>query len=145
MRFLPLLPALALGLLAPAALGQAADPGGAQLSVEITDIEKPQGELMIALFDEAGYASDKAVAATQVAASGETATATFRGLAPGRYGIKLFHDVNGNGKMDTNPFGMPTEPFAFSNNAPARFGPASWADAAFEVGATGATQTIKLN
>lgn len=56
----------------------------------------------------------------------------------------MFHDIDGDGKMGMNPFGMPIEPFAFSNNAPAQFGPAKWDAAKFEVSATGATQTIKL-
>ena len=76
--------------------------------------------------------------------SGETAS-HFKDLAPGRYAIKAFHDVNGDGKMATNPFGMPTEPFAFSNNAHGNMGPAKWADAAFEVKAGANTQTIDID
>ena len=64
-------------------------------------------------------------------------------LPAGIYGMKAVHDVNGNGKMDTNPFGMPTEPFAFSNNAVGNMGPAKWDRARFEV--SGATaQTIRI-
>ncbi|MNR30585.1 hypothetical protein D3C85_1480510 [compost metagenome] len=64
-------------------------------------------------------------------------------LPAGAYGMKAFHDVNGNGKMDTNPFGMPSEPFAFSNNAVGNMGPAKWDRARFEV--SGATaQTIRI-
>jgi uncharacterized protein (DUF2141 family) len=40
---------------------------------------------------------------------------------------------------------MPTEPFAFSNNAKGRFGPAKWDDARFEVTEDGAVQIITLN
>ena len=46
--------------------------------------------------------------------------------------------------MGANPFGMPIEPFAFSNNAPAQFGPAKWDAAKFDVAAPAATQTISL-
>jgi uncharacterized protein (DUF2141 family) len=34
----------------------------------------------------------------------------------GEYAIALYQDQNGNGKLDTNLFGLPTEPYAFSNN-----------------------------
>jgi uncharacterized protein (DUF2141 family) len=34
----------------------------------------------------------------------------------GEYAIALFQDLNGNQKLDTNLFGKPTEPYAFSNN-----------------------------
>ncbi len=51
--------------------------------------------------------------------------------------------MNGDGEMNTNPFGMPTEPFGFSNNAVGNMGPASWARAHFAV--SGETrQTITL-
>ncbi|WP_371514874.1 DUF2141 domain-containing protein [Brevundimonas denitrificans] len=57
--------------------------------------------------------------------------------------MRAFHDVNGDGEMNTNPFGMPTEPFGFSNNAVGNMGPASWARAHFAV--SGETrQTITL-
>lgn len=132
---------LAAALLFPGAA--AADPAKAQLTLTVTGIKDHKGALMIAVYDQAGYDGDKQVAAGMVPVVADTATTTFD-LPAGEYGIKLFHDVDGDGKMGTNPFGMPIEPFAFSNNAPAQFGPAKWDAARFEVSASGATQTIKL-
>ena len=63
----------------------------------------------------------------------------------GEYAVKLYHDVNGDGEMNTNPFGMPVEPFAFSNDAKGRFGPAKWDAAKFTVGADAVTHTITMN
>jgi uncharacterized protein (DUF2141 family) len=121
----------------------AADPAKAQLTLTVTNIKDHQGALMIAVFDQAGYDADKNVANSMVPVVGDSATATFE-IPAGAYGIKLFHDVNGNGKMDTNAFGMPLEPFAFSNNAPAQFGPASWEGARFEVAAPSTAHSVKL-
>ena len=121
----------------------AADQAKAKLTLTITNIQAHKGTLMIAVFDEAGYDADKQVAASMVPVSADAATTTFD-LPAGQYGIKLFHDVDGDGKMGTNPFGMPIEPFAFSNSAPAQFGPAKWDAAKFDVPAAGATQTVKL-
>ena len=67
------------------------------------------------------------------------------GLAPGRYAIKAFHDVDGDGRMGTNPFGMPTEPYAASNNARGNMGPPAWSDAAFEVPAGETAQSITID
>ena len=76
------------------------------------------------------------------AASG-AATAVFRDLPPGEYGVKAFHDIDGDGEMNVNPFGIPVEPYAFSNNAVGNMGPARWEQARFAV--TGETaQTIQL-
>jgi uncharacterized protein (DUF2141 family) len=44
------------------------------------------------------------------------------------------HDANDNGKLDRNFMGIPSEGYGFSNNA-GEFGPASFADAAFDVAA----------
>ena len=35
-------------------------------------------------------------------------------LAYGSYAVALFHDINGNGELDRNVIGIPSEPFAFS-------------------------------
>jgi uncharacterized protein (DUF2141 family) len=136
------LPALALG--ATLVLPQPAVAEGAQLTVTVTGIKEVKGALMIGVYSEAGYDKDVQVAGSAVPVSGAAATTSFD-LPPGRYAIKMFHDVDGDGKMGANPFGMPIEPFAFSNNAPAKFGPATWADAAFDVGAPATSHAIKLN
>lgn len=129
--------ALSLSLLAPVAL---AGP----LTVKLENVQKQTGEIRLGVFDAAGYANGKAVTGADVTVDGASLSVTLEGLAPGEYGIKLYHDVNGDGEMNTNPFGMPTEPFAFSNNAKGRFGPARWEDARFEVTEDGAVQIIAL-
>lgn len=35
-------------------------------------------------------------------------------LPPGRYAMRAFVDLNGNGELDVGAFGKPKEPFAFS-------------------------------
>lgn len=139
---LGLVPAIVLGMALLLPQPAAADPA-AKLTLTVTGIKDVKGALMVAVYDQSGYATDKEVAAAAVPVTGATASTTFD-LPPGRYGVKLFHDVDGDGKMSTNPFGMPLEPFAFSNNAPAQFGPATWDAAAFDI--TGAVaHSVKLN
>ena len=102
------------------------------------------GAAMVALFDsEESYGSGQAVRGVAVDVSAGQTEATFRGLPAGDYAMRAFHDVNGDGEMNTNPFGMPTEPYAFSNNARGNMGPASWERARFAAsGAT--TQSITI-
>ena len=85
------------------------------------------GAVMVSLFDsEAAYVGGAPVRQARVdVASGER-TAVFADLKVGIYAVKAFHDVNGDGRMTTNPFGRPIEPFAFSNNARGNMGPAAW-------------------
>jgi uncharacterized protein (DUF2141 family) len=63
----------------------------------------------------------------------------------GEYAIKLFHDENGNGKMDRNMIGIPSEDYAFSNNAAGNFGPADYEDAKFLFNEFGQSQKIIIN
>ena len=104
------------------------------------------GTVMVALFDSAAAydgASGRPVAATAVPASGRAVVATFENLTAGDYAVKAYHDVNGDGEMNTNPFGMPIEPYAFSNNAVGNMGPARWDRAHFAVSGE-TTQTISI-
>lgn len=148
--FKGLLPAVSMALAALSATqtAHAADDAaasGATLTVVFDGLETREGRVMVALFNSAAdYAASKTVQATMTPVGEGEVKAVFKGLAPGRYAIKAFHDLNGNGKLDTNPFGIPLEPFAFSNNAQGRMGPAAWSDAAFDVTTAAIVQTIHL-
>lgn len=49
----------------------------------------------------------------------------------GEYAIAIYQDLNGNGKLDTNIFGAPTEPYGFSNNVRPKFSAPSFDDCSF--------------
>ena len=120
----------------------AAHAGGATLTVAFDGLQ-PRGAVLAALYSSADdYAANKNARFARVAADGAQATLTFTDLPEGEYAIKMFHDLNNDGQMNANPFGMPTEPFAFSNNAVGNMGPAKWDDAHFTVTAPVTTQNI---
>ncbi len=102
-----------------------------------------QGFLMIALHDETGW-SGAPLARLRVPVSGTSMTVSLPAPAPGRYGIRMYHDVDGDGRMATNFVGFPTEPFGFSNDAKIFLGPPEFASVAFEVGPEGASQQITV-
>ena len=107
---------------------------------------QPTGRILVALYDsQAAYEGGAApVRQAVVEVTGPTARADFDGLADGDYAMRAFHDVNANGRMDANPFGMPVEPFAFSNNAHGHMGPAGWDQARVAVAGGSVAQTIVL-
>ena len=136
------LAALAAALLATPAFAQTST-GDAVITLTF-DTAAPTGNVMVALYGSedayAGRGAPVGQAMVNVAAGQHTATFS---VPAGEYAVKSFHDVDGDGKMNTNPFGMPTEPFAFSNNARGNMGPATWSQTHFT--ASGATaQTISL-
>ncbi|WP_426041600.1 DUF2141 domain-containing protein [Brevundimonas sp. TWP2-3-4b1] len=135
--FAPFLLATTLLTAAPAL---ASDPASLALTF---DTGANTGAVMVALYDETGYAGGQPVRAARIDVAAGEHSVTFEGLPAGDYGVKAFHDLNGNGQMDTNPFGMPVEPYAFSNNAVGNMGPASWDRAKFSVSGV-ASQTISI-
>lgn len=124
---------------------QSAADTSAPTAVLTFDIEiiKAEGAVMIALFDNAAAYGGKGapVRATRVPAEKLEMTMSFKGLTPGTYAVKAYHDLDGDGKLSVNPFGLPIEPFAFSNGAQAQYGPPSFDKAALTIGA-GETQDI---
>lgn len=133
----------------PGGGGEAAPPpaGSASLTVTFQGLRTPSGAIMASLLASPEAWAGKAPAAAQAeaAVSGTSVSVTFTGLAPGVYAIKSFHDLDGDGKLNTNPFGIPTEPYAFSNNARGAMGPAPWKAAAFTVAAGDNRQTIDID
>lgn len=135
------LAALVVGLLACGGYAQAAD-----LRLSFEDVKTVKGTVLVAVYDsEATYDAGKPVASEMIPVTGAIATTTIKGLKPGRYAFKAFHDLDGDFKMATNPFGMPTEPYAFSNGAKPDGGPPPWSKAAFDVAEPGAVQTVHID
>jgi uncharacterized protein (DUF2141 family) len=109
---------------------------GAEVSsftLEISGIEKTEGEIRIAVFDSKEHYTKETIHAVVLPVEGSSIEWSVPDLPFGEYAIAVYHDKNTNGKLDTNLLGIPKERYGFSNNARGRFGPASWGDAKFEV------------
>lgn len=121
-------------------------PDTASVTVTFTGIQTPSGAIMAGVYDsESAFAGGAPLKGVRIEVTGGEAVAVVTGLKPGRYGIKAFHDIDGDGRMATNPFGIPTEPYAASNNARGNMGPPAWSDAAFEATAGETVQTITID
>jgi uncharacterized protein (DUF2141 family) len=121
-----------------------AQDDSATLTLSFTGMTEQEGSVMGVLVDSEAAYNDNAAPLRMIMIKADKAEIAMQlaGLKPGRYAIKSFHDIDGDHKMGTNPYGMPTEPFAFSNNAVGNMGPAKWADAAFEIKAGDNTHSI---
>jgi uncharacterized protein (DUF2141 family) len=65
-------------------------------------------------------------------------------LAHGEYAVAIYHDVNNNGELDKNMVGIPTEPYAFSNNPIVKMERPTFDDARFELTTSSKALTIEL-
>ena len=114
------------------ALGAYTQVSAETLTIVIEDIRDASGTLQVQVHaGQAQFEGDGAAARFLEQAVAGSMTITAEDLPPGEYAIRVMHDVNGNDELDANFVGMPTEPYAFSNNAKGMFGPATWEDARF--------------
>ncbi|MEM7550082.1 MAG: DUF2141 domain-containing protein [Bacteroidota bacterium] len=90
-----------------------------QLAISITGLRANKGQIVLALDnDERNYKSKKdCFKGYFLKVENNQANIIIEDLPTGEYAIKVYHDVNNNGKLDKNMIGVPSEPYAFSNNA----------------------------
>jgi uncharacterized protein (DUF2141 family) len=119
----------------------------AKLQVEIVGIKSAKGVLLVSMYNQANGFPD----APQLASSKKIAKAQrdavlleWNSIAPGTYAIAVLHDENGDGKMNTNIVGIPSEGFGFSNNKLGIAGPPSFQRASFEIKKADNKIVIKL-
>ena len=123
--------------------------GEPELKLVMTDIREAKGRIYVAVYDSPNnymsYDQSKIRArrVLDVRTNGSMSCA-FPELPPGSYAITCFHDINSNGELDTNLFGIPSEPYGVSNNVRPKFRAARWDEARFEWKKDGAPLTIRL-
>ena len=103
----------------------------ADLTVRIGNLRSAEGQLLVAVCDEARFTEPGCPYTATAPASG--GTVTIRDVPPGIYAVQAIHDENGNGTLDRRLMFLPLEGIGFSRNAPMRRGPPSFADAALEI------------
>jgi uncharacterized protein (DUF2141 family) len=145
----------------------------ADLDIEVRGVKLPIGQVHVAVFENSeDFSFDPAFRAmimrpgavrTSIAAGQEnrphppveTASAPANAriirlqildVPPGNYALAVYHDVNDNGKLDTDSSGMPLEPWGMSNNPHnARAGKPTFDDARFLLPAKGARLIVHLH
>jgi uncharacterized protein (DUF2141 family) len=105
------------------------------LSVEVDGLQSQKGQLCIKLFSSSqGFpdGSGKTAKRQCVKITETPIVIPFKNLTSGSYAVAVFHDLNGDGKLNRNSLGMPTEGYGFSNNpAPSRSGPPAFGNCVF--------------
>lgn len=100
-------------------LAAATSAHASDLIVRVTGIETKSGHVGCALFgSEGGFPMNNAGRPQEwIPVEGTEAVCRFKDVAGGAYAVSVVHDINDNRKLDTNLFGLPTEPWGVSNNA----------------------------
>ena len=117
----------------------AAPTAGGTLNVRLNGIRSAQGSVQIDVY----AATRKRAAGRRVASRRGAMSVPFDNMPPGAYVVYVYHDENSNGTLDTGGLlGLPIEGYAFSNDAPARFGPPSIKAMTVIVPGGGSVQTV---
>jgi len=104
-----------------------------RLSLNITGYEVQDGQIMVALYADGQNFNDEAkpFRDAKVRVSGPETSVVFNNLPVGEYAFKIYHDENGNGELDTDMLGIPSEAYIFSNNASDPFSAPAWEESKF--------------
>ena len=105
------------------------------LTIHVNNIQTTEGVVGCALFNGPdGYPMEAEKAwSIEVEPAIDSVTCQFDDLSPGIYAVSVSHDVNENGKVDTNFLGIPREAWGVSNNVRPSFRAPNFEEAQFEV------------
>ncbi len=104
------------------------------LSVEIRGLEPVEGKLMLSLHNgPEGFPGDDTTRyKALISTVDQDSLFICLGSVPyGEYAVAIIHDIDGDGKLNTNFLGIPQEPVYFSNNIKPGFGPPKFKEASF--------------
>lgn len=133
-------------LLVVPALFALASLDAAEVRVTVTNIPAAKGNLLIGLYDsERTFTRNPLPGSPKIRLSSTgPVTATISDVEPGTYAVVVIQDLNGNGKLDRNLVGMPTEPLAFSRIRTIPRGKPRFSACSFEIGESDLSITIPL-
>lgn len=111
-------------------------PTATKLIVNISHLRSERGEVAVTVYpsDPRRFLAPRGkLMRARVKADMPTTQACFYLPKPDAYAVAVYHDANANRDFDRNGVGMPSEGFAFSNDAPSKFGVPSFDAARFVV------------
>jgi uncharacterized protein (DUF2141 family) len=115
-----------------------------ELRVDILGVKSTDGQIRVALFDSEKTFLHSPVRSGSVGIEQSQGHWQVNGLPPGFYALAVYHDRNGNGKLDSNMLGIPLEPYGFSNDARGILGPPSFAAARFQISGPSMRVEVRL-
>lgn len=117
------------------------------LSVRLDGLKNQKGQVCLTIFSSnKGFPdnSKKAIKSQCSQVKDKVPALTFAGLKAGSYAVAVIHDINGDGILNRNVIGIPTEGFGFSNNPVIRTGPPKFGESAVLVAGPNTNIQIQL-
>jgi uncharacterized protein (DUF2141 family) len=86
------------------------------LTIRVENAEIGRGYLMVGVFNDESNFPNNYFMGKRIAVTDTMMEISFTDLPLGQYAVSVFQDRNGNGRLDTNILGIPTERYGFSND-----------------------------
>ncbi len=116
----------------------------ASLSVTIEGIDGSKGHVLVAVCASDAFLGAGCTLTGKAPAMPGAVTVVVRDIVPGVYAVQAFHDENDNMDIDRSLLGFPREGMGFSNDAPMRYGPPRFTDAAITIGPENAATRFRM-
>ncbi len=113
-----------------------------KLTIIVKNLKNADGNVGVTLFDSEEKFLDEGIDKMVKCNANGQVEIVYENVPNGTYAVSVMHDENGNGELDTALFGIPTEPYGFSNNARGQFGPPSFEDTKFTLNGD---KTLEIN
>lgn len=138
-----MLAALALAAAVQAAPVLPAEPRR-DLVVVVEGVRGDAGLVRVDLCAQDSFLTDRCAASGSARAQEGVVTVTLPDVPAGEYAIQAWHDRNGDGQVNRNLLGIPTEELGFSRAPPMGLHGPNFLKAAFSHGAAPQTVTVRL-
>lgn len=117
------------------------------LILEIQNIEQAKGNIRVGIYNRAkGFPVSDDVYTGKVIPVVKTGSMRIeiKDLPLGSYAIGVHHDLHGHHKMPTNLFGVPLDPYGFSNDATAKWRAPRFEESMFNFSKSGQVEAIEI-
>jgi len=129
---------------APSIIGSIDEPIMTTLTVTVQNVQRKSGTVRIALMKSCkNFPACNPESTAVIDAKNSSVQKAFT-VEPGEYAVAVYHDVNANGELDKRMFGIPKEPYGFSNNFRPVMSAPKFVDCMITVGASGKAIEIKI-
>ena len=94
------------------------------LTIEVASFENTKGVLRVCVTDQKDDFLKSCAFSKIVTVEDDTDSLKIENIEKGNYAVSVYHDENNSGILETGGvFGIPLEPYGFSNNPNMTFGP----------------------
>lgn len=122
------------------------EPASKLVAITVNGLKPVASQVCFAVFkSDVGFPkTDNSQQAEVIASDGPTLNAALMLPVNEPIAISIYQDIDGNGELTRDSFGIPNEPYGFSNDARGMLGPPTFQDSTIQISAETRELTVTL-